>query len=277
MTSNRGSVPYLADPDVTLYHGDALEVLRELPDESVNCCVTSPPYLDRRSEYESPSLPAFEDIFRELARVVTGPLLLNVGRVFRDRCEVRWQEHLLERIEWAGWSHLDTRIWIKPNGNPLHGEVFADRHEYVFVLGEPGMELNVDAVRVPYAASSVPRMRRGWINHTGVKNDDKRRSGRRSSEPHPLGGRPPSYMVIDTGREKGIKHPCPMALDLALELVQLGSWPGDTIIDPFAGSGTTGLAARRLGRRAVLIDAHEPYCAEAAQRLSQQSLLAEAL
>ncbi len=266
--------PWLQDADVTLYCDDSLQILRELPDESVQACVTSPPYLDRRPEYPSPSLASFEDIFRELRRVVTGPLLLNVGRVFRGRCEVRWQEDLLERVEWAGWAHLDTRIWIKPNGNPLHGEVFADRHEYVFVLGEPGLELNVDAIRVPYAPSSVPRLKRGWINHTGVKNDDKRRMGRRSSEPHPLGGRPPSYVVVDTGREKGIKHPCPMALDLAMELVLLASWPGDTVIDPFAGSGTTGLAARKLDRSAILIDAYEPYCAEAASRLQQQSLFA---
>lgn len=267
--------PYVSDPDFALYVGGALEVLRSLPDDAADCVVTSPPYLDARPEYPSPSLHEFEAIFRELARVVAGPALVNLGRIFRDGREVRWQESLLLAAERAGWSHLDTRTWIKPNANPIHGNVFADRHEYVYVLGDPAVTLNVDAVRVPYAEESIARLRRGWTNHVGVKGDDSRRRGRRSSEPHPLGGRPPSYCVVDTGREKGNPHPAPMPLYLAESLVLLGSWPGGTVLDPFAGSGTTCLAARRHGRRTIGIELDREYAELAARRLQQLSLLAE--
>lgn len=65
-----------------------------------------------------------------------------------------------------------------------------------------------------------------------------------------------------------------MALDLALHLVNLSG--GNTILDPFAGSGTTAIAARKLGRASVLIEQDTDYCRMAADRLSQLSLLAEA-
>jgi DNA modification methylase len=258
-----------------LYVGDVRDVLATLPDASVDCVVTSPPYLDARPEYPSPTLAEFGEILLELRRVVTGPMLWNLGRIFRDHCEVRWQEALLVIAEQAGWSHRDTRVWVKPNANPIHGEVFADRHEYVYVLGAPDALLNVDASRAPYAEASIPRLRRGWTNHVGVKGDDSRARDRRRSDPHPLGARPPSYMVVDTGREKGNPHPAPMPLLMAESLVVLASWPGQTVLDPFAGSGTTCLAARRHGRRSVGIELSPEYAALAARRLQQLSLLAE--
>jgi len=103
-------------------------VLRELPDSSVHCCVTSPPYLSARPEYPSPTLDGFAHIFSEMRRVVTGPAIVNIGRTWRGGCEYRWWDDLLTVLEDYGWAHLDTRVWIKPNANPIHGAVFADSH-----------------------------------------------------------------------------------------------------------------------------------------------------
>jgi DNA modification methylase len=268
--------PFVADPDFTLYVGDCLDVLGELPDGAADAVVTSPPYLDARPEYPSPTIVQWNAIFRNLRRVVVGPMLLNVGRLFRGRRELLWWVRLLETAEQHDWFLLDTRVWIKPNANPIRGEVFADRHEYVFVLGEPGVELNVDDIRVPYAPTSLPRLERGWTHHMGVKGDSSRRSqhGTKRNEPHPLGGRPPSYISVPTGAEKGNPHPAPMPLMLAGELVMLAAQPGQTILDPFAGSGTTAAAARRLGRRSIAIELSPEYASVAAERLSQLSLFA---
>lgn len=268
-------IPFVADPDFTLWHGDALSVLRELPDDSATACVTSPPYLDTRPEYDSPTVREFADVFEQLARVLTDCCLVNVGRLWRKGVEQLWWLELIHAANQSGWHLLDTLVWIKPNANPIHGQVFADRHEYVLILGRAGDRLNEDAIRAPYAASSVPRLKRGWTNHVGVKGDDSRARGRRSSEPHPLGGRPPSYVSVYTGREKGNPHPAPMALGLAEHLVKLASFPGQTVIDPFAGSGTTAIAARKLGRSCIAIEKNEEYARLAADRLKQLSLLAE--
>ena len=262
---------FLDDGDVRLYHGDALDVLRGLPDASVDACVTSPPYLDARPEYPSPSMHEFEEIFRELGRVVDGPLLLNVGRLWRERRELLWWTDLLERANWAGWPLRDTLIWVKPNANPIQGEVVTNAHEYVFLLGDA---FDADAVRTPYPPATIARYQRGFAANSGVKGHGRPLHRRhRPLEADEAGARPKSYVEIHTGREKGNPHPAPMALDLALHLVKLSG--GSTIIDPFAGSGTTAVAARKLGRSAVLIERDETYCDLAADRLSQLSLLAQ--
>lgn len=248
-------IPFVADPDFQLFAGDALEVLRELPDDSAAGCVTSPPYLDARPEYPSPTLAEFEGIFAELRRVVSGPALINVGRLFRKRVEVRWWVPLLEAAERGGWSQLDTLIWAKPNANPIRGEVFADSHEYVFVLGAPRDVLNVDGIRRPHAESTRARFGRGWTNHRGVKGfpESKARTTTRG-EPNPLGALPRSYIEFHVGGEKGNPHPAPMARGIAGHLVRLACPAGGWIIDPFAGSCNVGVEALAAGRRFVGID-----------------------
>jgi len=66
-------------------------------------------------------------------------------------------------------------------------------------------------------------------------------------------------------------HPAPFPVELARRTIRLSTWPGETVFDPFAGSGTTLLAARQLGRRAVGIERSERYCELAVSRLAQTS------
>ena len=263
------------DPDLTIHVGDVRDVLPTLPDESVDCVVTSPPYLDARPEYPSPTEHDFENIFRALRRVVTGPLLVNAGRIFRDGREIRWWVDLLVAAELAGWFHIDTDVWCKPNANPIRGSVLSDSHEYIFLLGDRYTEFNDDAIRRPHAESTKARFGRAWVNHRGVKNPRETRARKTRVAPNPLGARPRSYFETPVGREKGNPHPAPMALEVAKRMVSLASWPGGTVLDPFAGSGTTAIAARLLGRRSILVELNEEYARMAAERCSQLSLLAE--
>jgi len=266
--------PYLEDPDVTLYCGDALEVLRELPSGSVGACVTSPPYLDARPEYPSPSVGQFEEIFRELGRVVDGPLLLNVGRIWRNGIEQLWFLELVTRAEWSGWPLRDTLVWAKPNANPIQGEIVTNAHEYVFCFGDG---FDPDAVRLAYRPDSIARMNRRYVSSVSVKGDTAARNGPRreekrgmSLEANERGARAASVFVAPVGVEKGNAHPAPMPLELAEHLVRLSG--ASSIIDPFAGSGTTLLAARRLERFGIGIELAAEYCELSAFRLSQQVL-----
>jgi DNA modification methylase len=70
-----------------------------------------------------------------------------------------------------------------------------------------------------------------------------------------------------------IGHPCPRPLDTMRYLVEIGSAPGQTILDPFMGSGTTLRAAKDLGRKAIGIEIEERYCEIAAKRMSQTVML----
>lgn len=259
--------PLVEDADLVIYQGDCLNVLCGMATDSADACVTSPPYLDARPEYPSPSPTEFTLIFTELRRVVSGPLLLNVGRLWRDRKELLWWVDLIKCAETGGWPLRDTLIQVKVNSNPIKGEVLADSHEMVFMFGDG---FNVDDVRTPYTEETIARMGRKWLNSSGVKGGPRDQRGR---DANPLGARPRSYITTVTGKEKGNPHPAPMSLDLANHLVTLAVRAGGTIIDPFGGGGNTAIAARSQGRKSILIELSQSYCELAARRLSQQSLL----
>lgn len=259
--------PLVNDVDFTLYQGDAYEVLCDLPSQSINAIVTSPPYLDARPEYGSPSLDEFLLIFTELRRVVSGPMLLNVGRLWRNRSESLWWVDLLASASSAGWELRDTLIQVKKNANPLRGQVLADSHEMIFLLGDG---FNTDGIRTPYTVEAIARMGRKWKNGSVVKGQHKEQQGRKLN---PLGARPRSFITMNIGKEKGNPHPAPMALDLANHLVKLATNAGGTILDPFGGSGSTAVAARAHGRKSILIELSPEYAALAVKRMAQQSLL----
>lgn len=72
---------------------------------------------------------------------------------------------------------------------------------------------------------------------------------------------------VNPARREG--HPAPFPIEVARRCIRLSTWPGETVLDPFAGTGTTLLAARQLGRRAIGIEQSERYCEMAAARLAQ--------
>jgi site-specific DNA-methyltransferase (adenine-specific) len=67
-------------------------------------------------------------------------------------------------------------------------------------------------------------------------------------------------------------HLAPFPVELARRCIRLSTWPGEVVFDPFAGTGTTLLAARQLGRRAIGVERSEAYCAQAVDRLAQIAL-----
>lgn len=255
--------PWMLDDDGAMFHGDCLDAIRDGLD--YDAIVTSPPYLDARGEYGHPDGQWWDDFFA----AAHGPALINVGRLWRDGCESDWWLHITGYAKANGWKHRDTLVWIKPNANPIHGQVFANSHEYVLLLDNGDSELNTDAIRTPYEPESVARFNRKYLNGGGVKGEQRPADGRAAND---LGARARSFFVAYVGKDKGNPHPAPMPLELADYLVRLATWPGQTVLDPFGGSGTTGVAARRNGRRFMLVDLDEQYLGIAAQRLSQMAL-----
>lgn len=264
----------VADHDFTLWHGDALTVLRRLPTRSVDAVVTSPPYADARDEIDPVPADEWPAIFAELARVSRGAFALNVGRRWRDGEEWLWWLELLDAAKAAGWQHRDSLVWIKPNANPIRGQVVADSHEHVLVLARGEVADPVD-LRTDYSVETLARMRRKWARNRGVKGDSPGGGMSGARETHEDGARARSFLVRYVGREKGNPHPTPMPLDLAADLVALVSRKGDTILDPFIGSGTTARAARMIGRKTVGIELSLEWCELAAGGLAQQTLTIE--
>lgn len=264
--------PYVADRDLTLWHGDALTVLRRLPSRSVDAVVTSPPYADARDEIDPVSLEEWPAIFGELRRVTRGAIAFNVGRRWRDGEEWLWWLPILDAARGAGWALVDSLVWVKPNANPIRGRIVADSHEFVLVLAAAGWTFDPVDLRTDYSVETLARMRRRWARGSGVKGDTPGGGMSGERQVNENGARPRSFLVRYVGGEKGNPHPTPMPLELAADLVALVSRHGDTILDPFIGSGTTARAARLLGRSCVGIELELEWCELAANGLAQQTL-----
>jgi site-specific DNA-methyltransferase (adenine-specific) len=258
-----------------IFEGDALAVLQRLPSHSVQCVVTSPPYWGLR-DYDiddqvglEPTLPQFLNrltmTFREVRRVLKddGVFWLNIGdgytsgnRAWRapdkknparamdvrpgtpnglkpkDLLGIPWR--LAFALQDDGWYLRADVIWNKPNAMP---ESVKDRptrsHEYMFMFSKS------EKYFYDKAAILEPngRNRRSvWDIHT---------------QPGFAGAHfatfPPRLI-----------EPC----------IQASSGAGDIVLDPFFGSGTTGLVAESLGRRYVGIELNPAYVALAVRRLA---------
>lgn len=105
--------------------------------------------------------------------------------------------------------------------------------------------------------------------------------GRANSQPILYYGSPPrigidigdtTYEIVSAQSDGAEDHPCPKPIGVWKRLLQLGTNEGETVLDPFAGSGTTGRACKDLGRKCVLIEREERYCEIAARRMGQEVL-----
>lgn len=318
--------PYYADDSVTLYHGDALTVTRGLPDASVNCVVTSPPYYGLRDygepgQYGLESSPAeyvetMRVLFAELSRVLAddGTLWLNLGDSYaaagghtdpgrtsalqgrrvqlmqgmRTKPADRAPKNLLGipwRVAFAlqddGWILRNEIVWHKPNAMPESvGDRLSTRHEKLFLFSRsPRYWFDLDAVREPHTMSPQRRPNGRGEDRTPRPGQPKQpwSTARRADlgvDGHPLGRNPGDVWSIPTVPFPGA-HFAVMPRALAERCVLAGCRPGGTVLDPFSGSGTTGLATARHGRRYIGIDLSAAYLDLSLRTRLQQGALYE--
>jgi DNA modification methylase len=308
MTENISSAPVAGGRPWTLYVGDARTVLAGLPDGSANCIVTSPPYWGKRDygvagQYGHEGSPAayvetMRDVFREARRVLAddGTCWLNLGdsysasgggatgmhaylgeHITTHRATGLGAKNLLGlpwRVAFAlqddGWILRNAVIWHKPNAMP---ESVRDRlncrHELVFLLVKrPGYWFDLDPIRVPHAARTRRQQREPSARPPGRSGSPARPGTERHDRRHPNGRNPGDVWSIPTRAYRG-PHFAAYPIDLPLRCIAAGCKPGGTVLDPFGGSGTTGLAAIQLDRRFTGIDLSPDFARLAAGRLAQ--------
>lgn len=332
--------PYYEDEQVTLYHGDSLAALRQFPDASVDCCVTSPPYFGLRDygeegQYGLEASPAeyvetMRAVFAEVRRVLAddGTLWLNLGDSYYsgrgnpepnaddgkqparrgwvrpvDRPSQPWgRPKSLLGIPWRvafalqddGWTLRNEIIWAKANAMP---ESVVDRlsckHEHVFLFTKSRRYwFDIDPIREQYAVTSVARAKYGFAagleGGTNGKSNGPLRSareagkasgtnlrptGKRHTAANPNGANPGDVWTLPT-QPFAEAHFAVMPQALAERAILAGCKPGGTVLDPFSGSGTTGLAASKHGRKYVGIDLNAEYLDLSLRtRLGQMALL----
>ena len=287
--------------------GDAIETMKGIPAGVVQCCVTSPPYWGLRDygitgQIGLESTPEeyitkMVQVFREVRRILRddGSLWLNLGDSYwgpQGRGSGKGNEHnqkikqsggdflkakdlcmIPARVALAlqadGWWLRSVIIWHKPSCMP---ESVTDRpttaHEYVYLLAKSeSYYYDADAIKEPATPDKSLRDRdHTKLNNTPgrtrmgglVKNDYVQRNKRTVWTINP---EPTPYAHFATFPQKLVEPP-----------IMAGSKAGDIVLDPFSGSGTVGVVAKRLQRKYVLIDLSAEYNKIAEDRLRQVEL-----
>ncbi|QKD00044.1 DNA-methyltransferase [Mesorhizobium sp. NZP2298] len=242
--------------------GDSAKVLATLPSDSVDLTVTSPPY-DNLRTYNGFAFD-FEAIASEIYRVtaVGGVVVWNVGDATVNGSETgtSFRQALFFKDE-CGFNLHDTMIYRK-TGTGACGSNLAywQAHEYMFVLskGKP-KAVNRIADHKNTSAGRVSSF--GRFNKDGVKKDARLRVNPEYSI------RQNVWDIHPFASNDNTKHPARFPEQLARDHIVSWSNPGDTILDPFLGSGTTGKMAAQLGRKFIGIEISDEYAGIARARI----------
>lgn len=262
--------------------GDSGELIARLPRQCVDLFFTSPPYADARA-YSRIHPDRYVDWFLPFARAMfnaakpTGSLILNIKNRVANRGPLRGQRHpyvyqLVLALQHMGWRWIETYIWAKPNAVPgRFGPRTKDSFEYVYHFArtnKPYFDLN--AVRVPYKAAAAEIERR--MRDINGRRNTGAGFGRDRTKTYLLGGADPGNVVNvpqTYNQHYGVEHTAAMPEGLAEFFVKAASPLDGLVLDPFAGSATTVVVARRLGRRAGGIEIHEKFVTEGRRRISK--------
>ncbi len=266
--------------------GDALDVLRSLPSASVALTVTSPPYY-RHRDYgvdgqigQEATLDAYvarlRAVLEELFRVTddTGSCFVVIGDTYVDRRLQLAPHRVALAAGEAGWTVRNDVIWAKEDPPPESPRNrWRSGHEHVlFLTRRPsGYVFNADEIRVPYAPATLRRWGAGQV-YGGPKsagrrnaNDSRMRDGV-SFRLNPGGCLPTDVWSLPCAGTAA-RHYAAFPEQLVRPMVAACSRPGDLVLDPFAGSGTTGAVAVALDRRFVGIELNPEYAVLAERAL----------
>jgi len=275
-------------------HADSLEVLRALPDDSIDLVVTSPPYaLHFKKEYGNANQAEYIDwllpFAREIRRVLsdTGSFVLNVGGAWtpgKPTRSIYTYKLLVALVEDVGLELAQELFWYNPAKMPVPAEWVTVRRirvkdsvEFVWWFSKtPFPKATNRAVLRPYSKDMIR------LNKKGLQAT-KRPAGHVINESFANtengGSIPPNVLDEDTPsdllkfgnnaandpytkrcKEAGIKiHPARFPAILPEFFIKMLTDPEDVVIDPFAGSNTTGMVAERLDRRWIGIDMEASY------------------
>jgi site-specific DNA-methyltransferase (adenine-specific) len=261
--------PYYDQSGVTLYHGDCREVLPTL--EACDMVLTSPPYDDLRL-YGGHTWDFLE--VSALLPPVLGDgsvIVWIVGDQTKDGSESGSSFRQSLRFMELGLNLHDTMIYEKDCCPFPETNRYYPSFEYMFIFskGKPRVaNLIADRITIHGGArvSGTQRQTNGSIK---PMSREPNRMIKEAAVRTNVWRYSPGYMK--SAKEDYIfQHPAIFPESLAVDHIRSWSNPGDLVLDPFAGSGTTLWAAKQHGRRAIGIEIEEKYCEIAAKRLRQE-------
>lgn len=266
--------------------GDCRELLAAMPDRSVHCAVTSPPYFGLR-DYGVDGQIGLEQtpdefvaelvaVFREVRRVLRddGTLWLNLGDTYGSSKSLKaipWKVAIA--LSEDGWVLRQDIIWHKPNPMP---ESVKDRltrsHEYLFLLAKneryyfDARSIKEPLTRPEEGKRKTPAVFGGRDKHLISGAQSRLYSGKAYTGTDDGKRNKRSVWTVSLKPFKGA-HCAVFPPDLIEPCILAGCPEGGTVLDPFGGAGTTGLVAQRHNRDAILLELNPAYADLARERL----------
>lgn len=260
--------PYYQHNGVTLYQGTGENVLKEIERASIDLTVTSPPY-DSLRTYEGYSFD-FETIARELYRV-TKPggvvvWIVNDATIDGSETGTSFRQALYLR-DVCGFNLHDTMIWNKGTFTATGSLAsrYAPVFEYMFIF-------SIDTPKTFNPIKDRRNLTAGSPIHGTIRQSDgstRMQSGIGVKVIHEFGQRHNIWHIPAEMSNLNRLHPAPFPESLVNDHIYTWSNPGDTVLDPFCGSGTTLKMARLNARKCIGIDIAERYLQISIHRLSQ--------
>lgn len=247
--------------NAVVFHGTCTNLLKQIPDKSIRLIITSPPY-NIGKEYErrldlNKYLSQQAEIIKECARVLTdnGSICWQVGNYVNDGAIIPLDTMLYPIFSSLGLVMRNRIVWHFEHG--LHcTRRFSGRYETIiwFTKDTKDYLFNVDPVRVPQ-------------KYPGKKHFKGPKAGQYSG--NPLGKNPGDVWDIPNVKSNHVEktdHPCQFPVELVERFVLSTTNPGDWVLDPFLGVGTTVAAAIRHDRRGAGSEVVEKYVEIARER-----------
>ena len=241
---------------VDFIHGDALETLAAMPEASVDAVCTDPPYVSTSLEWDQWVYGWPQAVARVLKP--TGSMwVFGSMRMFMHR-----------RDEFEGWKIAQDIVWEKHNGSSFHNDRFRRVHEHA----------------VQFYRGAWSEVYKGIV----TTNDARKRTVRRKERPTHLGEIANSTYTSEDGGPRIMRsviyarsqhgqaiHPTQKPEAIVEPLIINACPVGGVVLDPFAGSWTTGYVAQRLGRSAILIEKYTPHFEAMRKRLTDDLFTAD--